>query len=62
MSDPPEFYSLRQTAALFRCGRDAIRARCAKGDFDYMIDGNGFYRITRESILKHLPELEIRNS
>ena len=60
--DPPEFYSLAQVAILFRVPPAKIKARCARGEFDYVVDGVGRTRITRESILKHLPELEAKNN
>jgi hypothetical protein len=62
MTDPPEHYSLAETARLFRTSRSKIKGRCASGDFDYEVDGRGYYHITRESILRHLPELEMKHS
>ena len=57
-----ETYSLRETAALFKTDHRYLKARLAKGDFDYTVDGNGHYHITRESILKHLAELERKHT
>jgi len=58
----PDRYSLAQVAIMFRCPPTKIKARCAKGEFDYIVDGKGHTWITRESILKHLPELEIKHN
>ena len=57
----PDTYSIAKAAILFKCGPSTIKARCAKGDFDYTVDGTGRWHITRESILRHLPELEMKN-
>jgi len=59
---PPDWYDLPQVAALFKTSRNKIKARCAKGDFDYIVTGGGRHRISRESILKHLPELEMKHN
>lgn len=60
-SDPPDTYSLAKTAVLFKTVPSKIKARCTKGDFDYIVTGTGRWYITRESILRHLPELELKN-
>lgn len=62
MTQVPDTYSLAKTAALFKCGPSVIKARCTKGELDYIVDGVGRWHITRESILRHLPELEMKNS
>ena len=54
--------SLAETAVLFKTTPSKIKARCAKGDFDYTVEGSGRYLITIESIIKHLPELELKNN
>ena len=33
-----------------------------QGDFDYTVNEHGHYQITRESILRHLDELRLRNN
>ena len=60
--DLPEFYSLAQVAIMFHTPPAKIKARCALGEFDYHVAGDGKTWITRESILRHLPELEIKNN
>ena len=60
--EPPTRYSLAQVAVIFKLTPATIRGRCAKGDFDYIVDGNGRTYITRESVLKHLPELEMKHN
>ena len=56
-----ETYTLMETARLFKTPTKVIKIRCAKGDFDYTVDSRG-YHITRESILKHLSELEMKHN
>ena len=60
--DPPTHYSLAQTAIMFHVPPNKIKARLALGEFDYHVAGDGKTWITRESILRHLPELEIKNN
>lgn len=60
--DPPSHYTLKQVSKMFHSPPGRIKARCIKGDFDFVIDGNGYWHITRESVLKHLPELEAKNN
>jgi len=62
MSEPPETYTLTEVARLFRQDYRDIKIRAAKGEFEYTIDERGHYRFTRESILQHLEELQIRNN
>jgi hypothetical protein len=62
MDEPPETYSLIQVAALFRTDRRSIRLRLERGDFDYTVNELGHYKITRESVLRHLEELQVRNN
>jgi hypothetical protein len=61
-SPHPDHYSLAQVAIMFHSPPGKIKARCVKGQFDYIVDGGGRTWITRESILKHLHELEIKNN
>jgi hypothetical protein len=60
--DPPDTYSVAKTAHLFRSTPSTIKARCVAGDFDYTIDEKGRWHISRESILNHLNELELKNN
>lgn len=61
MTEPTHF-SLAKVAHLFRCGPSKIRDRCRAGEFDYEIDANGRWHITRESVMKHMKELEMKHN
>ena len=57
----PTHYSVAQLAVMFKCRPSRIKERCLAGDFDYTVSG-GRWHITRESVLRHLPELEMKNN
>ena len=61
MSDPPTHYTVAETARLFKSTPPTIRKRCIWGHFSYELDDKGNWLITRESILRHLPELQRRH-
>jgi hypothetical protein len=62
MSDPPEEYTVAETAVLFKCMPSTIKTRCIRGDFDFTVGPDGKWLLTRESILRHLPELYRRHT
>jgi hypothetical protein len=62
LPDLPTHYSLAQVAVMFHQPPNKIKARCAKGEFDYYVGIDGRMKISRESILTHLRELEIKNN
>ena len=60
--EPPEHYTVAEAAHMFKVNPSTIKTRCIKGDFDFTVGINGKWLITRESILRHLPELQRRNT
>ena len=61
MSEPPESYTVAETAVMFKSTPSTIKTRCIRGDFDFTVGGDGKWMITHESIARHLPELYRRN-
>ena len=54
--------TLNETAHLFGQDRRTIKRRAMAGDFDLRVDGNGHFHISRESINRHMRELEERHA
>ena len=60
-ADQPTHYSVAETALMFKSTPSTIKTRAIRGDFDFTVGPDGKWLITRESILRHLPELYRRN-
>jgi hypothetical protein len=57
----PDWLSLTQVARLFGQDRRTVKRRMLAGEFDFKV-GVGGYLISRESIDRHMKELEERHA
>ena len=57
-----DWLSLSQVAELFMQDRRTVKRRMVNGEFDWKVNGDGSFAISRESIDKHMKELEERHA